>query len=92
MQNKPFLFLKYKDTTAKISPDSSRRLLYRYCSPGGLVKPPKLNKLNDRTSWDSREKKTEATIRRLVVNQMVVYLRAGRRPCEIDVPGRRMPP
>ena len=74
VQNKPFLFLKYKDTTAKISPDSSRRLLYRYCSPGGLVKPPKLNKLNDKTSWDSREKKTEATIRRLVVNQMVVYL------------------
>ena len=39
VQNKPFLFLKYKDATAKISPDSSRRLLYRYCSPGGLVKP-----------------------------------------------------
>ena len=73
-QNKPFLFLKYQDATAKISPEASRRLLYRFCSPGGLVKPPKLNKLNDKSTWDLRERKTEATIRRLVVNQMVVYL------------------
>ena len=74
MQNKPFLFLKYKDTTAKISPDSSRRLLYRYCSPGGLVKPPKLNKLNDKTSWDSREKEDRGDHPSFGVNQMVVYL------------------
>jgi len=69
-----FLFLKYADATAKISPDASRRLLYRYCSPGGLVKPPKLNKLNDKTTWTERERRTEATIRRLVVNQMCIYL------------------
>lgn len=74
IKSRPFLFLKYQDATAKISPESSRRLLYRYCSPGGLVKPPKLNKLKDSTTWDLREKKTEATIRRLVVNQMVIYL------------------
>ena len=73
-KNKPFLFLKYQDATAKISPEASRRLLYRFCSPGALVKPPKLNKLKDSTTWDLREKKTEATIRRLVVNQMVIYL------------------
>ena len=73
-KNVAFLFLKYADATAKISPESSRRLLYRYCSPGGLVKPPKLNKLNDKTTWQQREIRTEATIRRLVVNQMCIYL------------------
>jgi len=70
----PFLFLKYADATARITPESSRRLLYRFCSPGALVKAPKLNKLHDKKSWEEREQKTEATIRRLVVNQMVVYL------------------